>query len=648
MRGRFLAAAVAAGLAVPAVAGAASDPVDTARGLQDRDVRTNVLEPVGGAAHRRAGPRRPGRVEPVRHALLARAARRSAGHDRPRLERDGRRARLAVAQPLALPPDLDAGPGAGRRQRAGRGRHARRHAAPDDRRTRRLGRRHGHHRRDQGRQRVEGRLGVVVAQRRPDARRQGPPARRPGLAGRRRQRRPRQVVGADRAPAGQGPSATAGRACASPAWATCSRLVRWPSPPSRTAMSPASRRSCSTPRRPIRRVSRLRRRAQRHRPRAREPRRQRGRRGGRGDADDPALRHAPARGRRLRHPEGPVHGGRRRRRARHRRLRQRRQRGQRHRPAPAPRRHRRRSSGGTPHDAERIRYAPTDGVPAGDYFVQLCEFKDGSAPVEPRTYTGSIDFDTTAPPAPYTARWRADPANPPLNPLPTDPWNNPSTDTRANMCWKQSTTPSDCDMVVGNLASRSPWDFSPHANASTNTTAGNNARSAESWQDGGQPGPNQFHPVSTTRDYTFPWTNEWFNKDCDPGTPYGANFQVGKSFDVSAAAVNLFTVHNRMHDCRTCSASPRRTSTPRSRTSASPSPSARTTPSLGDVQAGAATGGRPACTPAREQREHVDAARRRAVDHQHVPLAAGGGRVLPALRRRRLRRRRSSATSTAT
>ena len=103
-------------------------------------------------------------------------------------------------------------------------------------------------------------------------------------------------------------------------------------------------------------------------------------------------------------------------------------------------------------------------------------------------------------------------------------------------------------MVVGNLASRSPWDFSPHANAPTITTAGNNARSAESWQDGGQPGPNQFHPVSATRDYTFPWTNEWFTKDCDPGTPYGANFQVGKSFDVDAAAVNLFTIHNRMHD----------------------------------------------------------------------------------------------------
>jgi hypothetical protein len=97
--------------------------------------------------------------------------------------------------------------------------------------------------------------------------------------------------------------------------------------------------------------------------------------------------------------------------------------------------------------------------------------------------------------------------------------------------------------VVGNLASRSPWDFSPKANAPTLTTAGNNAREAESWQDGDQPGPNQFMPTSPTRDYTFPWTNEWFNKDCD-----SSGLVVGKSLDVSAAAVNLFTVHNRMHD----------------------------------------------------------------------------------------------------
>jgi extracellular elastinolytic metalloproteinase len=197
---------------------------------------------------------------------------------------------------------------------------------------------------------------------------------------------------------------------------------------------------------------------------------------------------------------------------------------------------------------ERIRYSPDGGVPAGDYFVQVCEFPDGQPPFEPRTYTGTIDFDTSTPPAPYTARWDANPANPALNQLPSDPWNDPSTDQRIEMCWKQSTNPSDCGAVVGNLASRSPWDFDPKTNAPTNTTAGNNARSAESWKDSSVPGPNQFMPTSTTRDYTFAWTNEWFTKDCDPGSPYGDNFTVGKSFDVAAAAVNLFTVHNRMHD----------------------------------------------------------------------------------------------------
>jgi extracellular elastinolytic metalloproteinase len=197
---------------------------------------------------------------------------------------------------------------------------------------------------------------------------------------------------------------------------------------------------------------------------------------------------------------------------------------------------------------ERIRFAPDGGVPAGDYFVQVCEFGDGVPPVEPRTYTGTITLDTSAPPAPFLARWRAFPANPPLAALQADPWNHPNTDTRQNWCWNASTNPADCDKVIGNLASRSPWDFSPKANAPTNTTAGNNARSAESWTDPIQPAPNQFMPTSPTRDYSFPWTNAWANADCDPGNPYGTAFVVGQSFDVSAAATNLFAMHNRMHD----------------------------------------------------------------------------------------------------
>jgi hypothetical protein len=197
---------------------------------------------------------------------------------------------------------------------------------------------------------------------------------------------------------------------------------------------------------------------------------------------------------------------------------------------------------------ERIRYSPVGGVPAGDYFAQVCEFGDGNAPTAPLAYTGTFVLDTSPAPAPYLARWRAFPANPPLNPLAADPWNNPSTDRRENLCWRQSPTASDCDRVAGNLASRSPWDVDPKSPAPPNTTVGNNARTAESWTDASVPSANQFRPTSDARDYTFPWTNEWFAKDCNPGDPYGSAFQVGKSFDVAAAVTNLFVQHNRMHD----------------------------------------------------------------------------------------------------
>ena len=202
---------------------------------------------------------------------------------------------------------------------------------------------------------------------------------------------------------------------------------------------------------------------------------------------------------------------------------------------------------------ERIRYAPQTGVPAGDYSVQVCEFEDGTPPAEPRTYSGTIRLDNTAAPSPFVARWRTFPANPPLAALTQDPWNNASTDTRENWCWNASPTAGACDRVVGNQASRVPWDFVPRANASSNTTTGNNARSAESWLDFQQPGPTQFHPVSPTRDYTYPWTNQWFASDCDPGArgaagTLPAGFVPGQGFDISAAVTNLFVQHNRMHD----------------------------------------------------------------------------------------------------
>jgi hypothetical protein len=197
---------------------------------------------------------------------------------------------------------------------------------------------------------------------------------------------------------------------------------------------------------------------------------------------------------------------------------------------------------------ERIRYAPAGGVPAGDYNVAVCEFGDGVPPVEPRTYTGTVNLDTTTPPPAFTARWRVFGGTPLLNTQGADPWGNPSTDIREDWCWKASPTAADCDDVVGNPASRAPWDHDVKANVPSNTTIGNNARTAESWTDPLIPSPTQFRPVSPNRDYTYPWTNQWFTSDCDPGTPYGTKFVPGQSHDISAAVTNLFVQHNRMHD----------------------------------------------------------------------------------------------------
>ena len=51
-------------------------------------------------------------------------------------------------------------------------------------------------------------------------------------------------------------------------------------------------------------------------------------------------------------------------------------------------------------------------------------------------------------------------------------------------------------------------------------------------------------PVSATRDYSYPWTNSWNNDQCEP-TPNGPP---GATWDDSAATVNLFVAHNRVHD----------------------------------------------------------------------------------------------------
>jgi extracellular elastinolytic metalloproteinase len=108
-----------------------------------------------------------------------------------------------------------------------------------------------------------------------------------------------------------------------------------------------------------------------------------------------------------------------------------------------------------------------------------------------------------------------------------------------------------------------PWDTIPPgsttfgAGGTSFTTLGNNAATAESWYSvvvppfgPVLPGPTGWSPVSPTREYLYPWQNQWFERLCDPALlpPAGPAASLGNVNDVNAATVNLFAMHNRMHD----------------------------------------------------------------------------------------------------
>jgi hypothetical protein len=138
-----------------------------------------------------------------------------------------------------------------------------------------------------------------------------------------------------------------------------------------------------------------------------------------------------------------------------------------------------------------------------------------------------VDYDVDNP------EWEVFPASPPTS--------YSSTDTRQHWCFFPG---AGCDEVVGTAASPVPWDVDPATGTPTNTTNGNNSIAVHNWNS------NDPFSVGTEtataradRDYTYPWTNQWFEEGCNPAT-----FESPERADIDAARANLFAMHNRMHD----------------------------------------------------------------------------------------------------
>ena len=131
--------------------------------------------------------------------------------------------------------------------------------------------------------------------------------------------------------------------------------------------------------------------------------------------------------------------------------------------------------------------------------------------------------------------WKAFPASPPLD--------YSTTDTRELWCWNIGASVPGCQKAVANSASPVPWDVDAATNTPWFLTRGNNARATEKWNTnvGSAQGVN--YAASATRDYVYPWTNQWYGQRCNP-----AAFTSPQKNDIDAARANLHAMHNRMHD----------------------------------------------------------------------------------------------------
>jgi extracellular elastinolytic metalloproteinase len=257
-----------------------------------------------------------------------------------------------------------------------------------------------------------------------------------------------------------------------------------------------------------------------------------------------------------------------------------------------------RASSDTATTPEAITYEPPGGIVAGTYKVEICPFSPPTAPPSPPyNYVGTFTTDDAPVPSAEvpSPQWKYFFANPLLD--------YTSTDVRNIGCWSLDGTPlPGCDREESNTASRAPWDYDFNANTFTNTTRGNNAQTAESWGSPLTPST-PYSPVPTmARQYIFPWFNEWktatINGTPNPATTGKGCFPVldhtsGNDADVDAATTHLFVTHNRFHDWSYFLGFTEVNSNMQLNNFGNTQPTRENDPEIGNVQAGAVSGGSP-------------------------------------------------------
>jgi hypothetical protein len=235
------------------------------------------------------------------------------------------------------------------------------------------------------------------------------------------------------------------------------------------------------------------------------------------------------------------------------------------------------ASSDTATSPEAVDYA-NDGqkIPDGTYQVVVCAFADPTVPASAAHfgYSGAYAVNAVAgtPSAAGNPRWdffTSSPAGP-----------------RVTGCFLAA---DGCDLGLSSTAEHGPWDAIPATGTPTFTTEGNAARTAEARTTPLSPGPFGFMPASPTREYRFPFADQWQASKCDPSTLAVP----GQGADLSASVANLFAGHNRFHDFAYALGFTEGNYNLQQSNFGATAPGRDGDPELGNVQAGALTGGYP-------------------------------------------------------